>query len=95
MLQWWCQRIIKKKIMEFSEQKEMIVKSLRRGDKSKIAKRAGVSMVTLWSAFGKCCLSDMTDAEVKAYNASLTFVEQKQGRNEKLQSRTAEIVEKL
>lgn len=81
--------------MEFSEQKEMIVKSLRRGDKKEIAKRAGVSVVTLWSAFGKCCLSDMTDMEVKAYNASLTFIEQRQARNRKLENKTIEIAENL
>lgn len=81
--------------MDFKEQKELIVKYLRRGDKARIAKSANVSTVTLWKSLTKNSISEMTETELLAFKACLAYVNRKQSYNSRIEDRTQEIASKL
>ena len=68
---------------------------MRIGDRKVIADKAGVSGVTVWKTLNKCCLTDMTPAERKAWSASLKFMSERQAELEKLGKQTAKLSEKI
>lgn len=81
--------------MEFTEQKDLILTNIEHGDRAKIAKLANVSEPTLRSALRKCCVSDMSAVERKAWESSLIFVSRKIKKREQIEQKTLEVAEKL
>jgi hypothetical protein len=81
--------------MDFLEQKNQIIAQMMRGDKKAIAKRAGVSVVTVWSALNKPSLNEMTEAEKKAWVAAVEFINQRLNCNEKIEKQTSKVAERL
>lgn len=81
--------------MDFTEQKNQIVAKMIRGDKKAIAKRAGLSVVTVWSAFCKSELNDMTLSEKKAWVAAVDFINNRLNSDEKIEQRTAQVAERI
>jgi hypothetical protein len=81
--------------MDFKEQKAQIIGMLRTGDKKAIAKEAGTSSVTLWSAFKKCCVSEMTETERKAWITAVNFMSRRQREYERIEEKTAKLSAKL
>lgn len=82
--------------MEFTEQKQVVINQLKkRGSKGEIARRAGVTTQSVRNAFGKCCLSDMTEGEVRIWNVALELVSEKQKQFEAIERKTTKIAERI
>lgn len=81
--------------MEFSEQKAQIIGLMRKGDKTAIASEVGVSRQVILTAFKKCCVSDMTEMELKVWNAAVNFMTKRKQQLDRIESKTAKLSEKL
>jgi hypothetical protein len=81
--------------MEFSEQKAQIIGIMRKGDKATIAREAGVSRQVILTAFRKCCVSDMTEMEMKVWNVAIDLMNDRKKELNKLEAKTAKLSEKL
>ena len=81
--------------MEFSEQKAQIIGLMRKGDKAAIAREVGVTRQVILTAFGKCCVADMTEMERKVWNTAVDFMTKRKQQLDRLESKTAKLSEKL
>lgn len=80
---------------EFIETKKLILKNLEHGDRKEIAKNVGVSHPIMKSALDKCCISDMSLSERKAWIGCVEFVRDKIKERERIEKSTLKVAERL
>jgi len=81
--------------MDFAEQQQQIIAQLKRGDKKAIAKIVGLSTVTVWSALCKSSVNDMTEAEKKAWIATVDYINNRLNGNDKIGKQTSKVAGRL
>jgi len=81
--------------MDFAEQKAQIIAQMKRGDKKAIAKKAGVSTVTLWSAVCKNDLNSMSDKEQVAWSAAIEFMNDRKNNQARIEQKTAKLTGRM
>jgi hypothetical protein len=81
--------------MNFTEQKTQITQLMRRGDRKIIAKKAGVSPVTLWSTLSKPNLASMTDLEKKVWSVAVQFINERLTKNTIIEEKTDKLTQRL
>jgi hypothetical protein len=81
--------------MDFLEQKNQIIAQLKRDDRKEIAKRAGVTAVTVWKAFKKQSIGKMTPSEKIAWVTTIVYVNEKQNNSEGIEGLTSKLAGRL
>lgn len=70
--------------MDFFEQKMQILSLFQKGDRKKIAQRAGVTVYRLKDALEKNSINEMTEAQKKAYVEALKYISERIEENAKI-----------
>lgn len=81
--------------MEFAEQKNQIIAQMQRGDKIKIASRAGVSTMTVWSCLKKTSINEMTPFEKTAWICAVEYINERMSSNQKIEKLTSKVAGRL
>lgn len=81
--------------MDFTEQKQRIIDLMNRCDKKTIAEEAGISTVTLWKAFRKCSVAEMTPMERKGWEVAVKYISAKHKELSGLKKKTAILSQKI
>ena len=77
--------------MDFLEQKTQILLMLQKGDRKKIAQRAGVSVYRLKDALEKNSLNEMTESQRKAYVEAIKYMAERIEENKQILLQTPDI----
>jgi len=81
--------------MDFNEQKKQIQSLLEIGDLKMIAKKAGCTYRTVWSAHKKNSLEEMTPTMLKAWNTTVTFLLARKAEKAKMKEKGSELISSL
>ena len=81
--------------MDFTKQKEQVLSLIEKGDIQEIVNESGLSRQTIQTAHRKCCLSEMSGGERRAWEATLNYLSNKQKKVERLEKETAKLSERI
>jgi len=81
--------------MDFTEQKNQVLSLIEKGDIQEIVNESGLSRQTIQTAHRKCCLSEMSGGERRAWEATIRYLSNKLEKIEQLEKGTAKLSKRI